>query len=70
LDTLIFDGKVERSTVYDAGSEVRLYRAVEPLLPPSGLVFVPCGICPVIKFCSHVGAVQPKKCTYFKEWLA
>jgi len=70
LDTLIYDGKVERTTVFEAGSEVRLYRAIEPLLPTTGLVRIPCGICPVVKFCSQVGAVNPTKCTYLKEWMS
>ena len=48
LDTLIFDGKVEQSIVAggDAG-QTKLYRAVNPLIPPSGLMRMPCGSCPV-----------------------
>ena len=53
LDTLIFDGKVEQSIVAggDAG-QTKLYRAVNPLIPPSGLMRMPCGSCPVstVKF--------------------
>lgn len=68
LNTLIFDGKVEK-TVSDDG-EVRYYRAVEPLLPPTGLVRTPCGVCPVIANCSTIGSVTPAKCQYLKEWLS
>ena len=27
--------------------QVKLYRAVKPLIPPTGLVRMPCGTCPV-----------------------
>lgn len=79
LDTLIYDGKVEKCEGFVAlssedgdeasSSPPRLYRAVEPLLPTTGLMRMPCGGCPVIKNCSHVGAVNPKKCLYLNEWL-
>ena len=62
--------KVERTTVVEAGGEVRLYRAIEPLLPTTGLVRIPCAICPIVKFCSSVGSVNPTKCVYLKEWLS
>lgn len=44
LDTLVYDGKVERVTSMDGGN---LYRAIDSLLPPPGIVRMPCGICPV-----------------------
>ena len=50
LDTLIFDGKVERTVVAGAGGDgdhVKLYRAVVSLVPTTGLMRVPCGMCPV-----------------------
>ncbi len=50
LNTLIYDGKVERTIVAAAdGSEdqTKLYRAVRPLIPPTGLMRMPCGVCPV-----------------------
>ncbi|KAJ3127621.1 Arabinose-proton symporter (Arabinose transporter) [Nowakowskiella sp. JEL0407] len=31
---------------------------------------IPCGKCPVEKFCSEDGKVNPKTCPYLKEWLA
>ena len=68
LDTLIYDGKVEKTL--QGAEETRFYRAVEPLLPPTGLMRVPCGGCPVIRNCCEVGAVQPTKCAYMKDWLA
>lgn len=47
LDTLVYDGKVEKSIVSDGGRQVNSYRAVEKLLYSAGLVRIPCGVCPV-----------------------
>ena len=56
LDTLRFDGKLEMTLVNDtsAGSsrpgeynQKKLYKAVKPILTSTGLVRVPCGVCPV-----------------------
>lgn len=69
LDTLIFDGKVEKCTSTRDGEDMHLYRAIESLLPTTGLVRIPCGVCPVIKNCSDIGSVNPCKCVYLKEWL-
>ncbi|XP_037081099.1 DNA-directed RNA polymerase III subunit RPC6-like [Pollicipes pollicipes] len=71
LDTLIYDGKVERRLQAGSGSEdqLKLYRATQTLLPPVGLIKTPCGICPVIDQCSDVGSVTPQLCMYLKEWL-
>lgn len=67
LDTLLYDGKVER--IMNVEGEY-LYRAVESLLPPPGIVRVPCGVCPVIKNCSDIGSVSPNKCVYLRDWLS
>ena len=50
-------------------TETRFYRAVDSLLPGTGLMRLPCGGCPVIKDCSDRGAVNPRKCTYVTEWF-
>lgn len=48
LDTLVFDGKVEKSMVPDGtGGHIKTYRAVEKLLSSAGVVRIPCGVCPV-----------------------
>lgn len=54
LDTLVFDGKLEMTTVNDKSSgklgdyvEKKMYRAVKPILSSTGFVRVPCGVCPV-----------------------
>lgn len=66
LDTLVYDGKVEKTVREE---EQKFYRAVEALLPTTGLVRTPCGICPVFKDCGDVGSVTPTKCVYLRDWL-
>ncbi|KAG6462254.1 hypothetical protein O3G_MSEX013153 [Manduca sexta] len=66
LNTLVYDGKAE-SSVYPDGSKV--YRAIESLIPPPGLVEVPCGVCPLIHKCSSQGLITPQDCNYITEWL-
>ncbi|XP_013184560.1 DNA-directed RNA polymerase III subunit RPC6 isoform X1 [Amyelois transitella] len=66
LNTLVYDGKAE-SSIYPDGSKV--YRAIEPLLPTTGLVQVPCGVCPLIHKCTTTGLVNPQDCVYINEWL-
>ncbi|ELV13003.1 Protein transport protein Sec23B [Tupaia chinensis] len=53
LNTLIFDGKVEMTiiaakegTVGSVDGHMKLYRAVSTIIPPTGLVRAPCGLCP------------------------
>lgn len=59
LNTLIYDGKVEMTviaakegTVGSVDGQMKLYRGVNPVIQPTGLVRTPCGLCPVTK-CSH-----------------
>ncbi|EEB19012.1 DNA-directed RNA polymerase III subunit F, putative [Pediculus humanus corporis] len=66
LDTIVYDGKVEKAVDVDL---TKIYRAVEPLLPAPGIVQTPCGVCPVYQFCGDVGSVTPKKCEYLRNWL-
>ncbi|KAJ7409744.1 hypothetical protein WISP_112509 [Willisornis vidua] len=53
LNTLIYDGKVEMTiiaakegTVGSVDGQMKLYRAICPLIQPTGLVRTPCGLCP------------------------
>lgn len=79
LDTLIFDGKLEMTVVADTSSSStsrgescrhkKLYRAVKPILSSTGLVRVPCGVCPVVDRCEEGSAISPSTCIYMKEWL-
>ncbi|XP_015187952.1 PREDICTED: DNA-directed RNA polymerase III subunit RPC6 isoform X2 [Polistes dominula] len=66
LNTLIYDGKVEKSVSTDG---TNMYRSIKPLLTSSGLLKAPCGVCPVMKNCCDIGDVTPTKCLYMKEWL-
>lgn len=66
LKTVIYDGKAQRILQADGSY---LYKSVEPLLLPEGLVQSPCGICPVISNCSDVGSITPKTCAYMRDWL-
>lgn len=45
LDTLISDGKIEKKVI----SGDKLYRVINPLVDPVGLMKNPCGVCPVCK---------------------
>lgn len=54
LNTLIYDGKVEMTviaakegTVGSVDGQVKLYRGVNAVIQPTGLVRTPCGLCPV-----------------------
>lgn len=75
LNTLIYDGKLERSIVASAGAagdstgQTKLYRAVNPLVETTGLMRMPCGSCPVFDRCYERGSVSPMKCIYMKDWL-
>ncbi len=82
LNTLVFDGKCERSIVSSASSSlgakqqqettISLYRAIEPILKSdkgSALIRTPCGICHLIDNCHQDGIISPSKCVYMKEWL-
>ena len=45
LDTLLIDGKVERNV---KENNKKFYRSIVRLVPTTGLVRIPCGICPII----------------------
>ncbi|KAM5309266.1 LOW QUALITY PROTEIN: DNA-directed RNA polymerase III subunit RPC6-like [Glossophaga mutica] len=75
LNTLIYDGKVEmtiiaakEATVGSVDGHRKLYRAVNPIIPPTGLVRAPCGLCPVFDDC-HEGGISPSNCIYMTERL-
>ncbi|XP_014205759.1 DNA-directed RNA polymerase III subunit RPC6 [Copidosoma floridanum] len=66
LNTLIYDGKVEK---YIAPDKKVSYRAIKPLVDTPGLVKSSCGVCPVRKNCCDFGDITPIKCQYINEWL-
>lgn len=51
LDTLVFDGKIEMSTISDGycDGQLKTYRTVETTVSSAGIARIPCGVCPVIK---------------------
>lgn len=60
LNTLIYDGKVEMTviaakegTVGSVDGQVKLYRGVNPIIQPTGVVRTPCGLCPVSDVIEH-----------------
>lgn len=76
LNTLIYDGKVEKNVISSTGMRnskskdtTNLYRIIEPVVKSAGLMRMPCGVCPVIKDCHEGGAISPSTCNYMKEWL-
>ncbi|XP_065840036.1 DNA-directed RNA polymerase III subunit RPC6-like [Oscarella lobularis] len=70
LDTVVYDGKAEMSKKMDSQlGLVRLYCATGPLLPPAGLVRLPCGVCPVRNQCVEGGTISPQTCNYISDWL-
>ena len=74
LETLIYDGNVEKSVIACAEStstsgQMNIYRSVEPLVPVSPVMYTPCGICPVFDRRRPGGAISPQTCIYMKEWL-
>uniref|UniRef100_A0A671SZ07 DNA-directed RNA polymerase III subunit RPC6 n=1 Tax=Sinocyclocheilus anshuiensis TaxID=1608454 RepID=A0A671SZ07_9TELE len=76
LNTLIFDGKVEMTiiaakegTVGSVDGQMKLYRGVNPIIQPTGLVKTPCGLCPVFDDCHEGGEISPSNCVYMAGFL-
>ncbi|XP_011303497.1 DNA-directed RNA polymerase III subunit RPC6 [Fopius arisanus] len=66
LNTLVYDGKVERTVSADGDT---IYRAITSIVTTPGLILTPCGMCPVRKNCCDLGDVTPLKCQYLTDWL-
>lgn len=67
LNTLIYDGKVEMTiiaakegTVGSVDGQMKLYRGVNAIIQPTGLVKTPCGICPVTRHTRLTSVKQAK----------
>ncbi|GFY46929.1 DNA-directed RNA polymerase III subunit RPC6 [Trichonephila inaurata madagascariensis] len=74
LDTLVFDGKVEKSSICSSSvsneeESENIYGVIKPLISDCGLMRVPCGVCPVHNECRDGGIISPTTCPYMKEWL-
>ena len=71
LNTLIYDGKVERSVIAGAGGSgdadhVNIYKAISPLVKTSGLMRTPCGVCPVSWFFITI-YMAVRKCLFLEK---
>jgi len=77
LDVLVYDGKVERFVAqvdddWDDDLEPNsdwVYRAVRDGKTESAWQECPCGVCPVVEFCTETGPINPAGCTYYNKWL-
>ncbi|CAG2117973.1 unnamed protein product, partial [Medioppia subpectinata] len=71
LNTLIFDGKVDKHVSLDStGKDTnKLYRYIESLGKDTGFMRMPCSVCPVYKDCHMDSLISPLKCLYLKEWF-
>lgn len=68
LNTLIYDGKVEMTiiaakegTVGCVDGQMKLYRGVNSIIQPTGLVKTPCGLCPVNAAVTFTASEYPQK---------
>lgn len=71
LNTLIYDGKVEMTiiaakegTVGCVDGQMKLYRGVNAIIQPTGLVKTPCGLCPVNVTPTNTQTVSTEKGLY------
>ena len=73
LNTLVYDGQVEMNVVLENTAsgiqQKKMFKAVKALLPVTGLMKVPCGVCPVAKDCHDNGKISPNTCIYVNDWL-
>jgi DNA-directed RNA polymerase III subunit RPC6 len=72
IDTLIYDGKVDKvkdAAISIPGRPSYVYKPSRVSPPPNGLTEAPCGQCPVFYMCEDEGDVTPAKCPYLTQWL-
>lgn len=70
LESLVYDGLAERSASTDEdGIAVSCYRASELFIKETGVMKVPCSVCPVFDDCHDEGDITPSKCIYFSDWF-
>ncbi|GIX89256.1 DNA-directed RNA polymerase III subunit RPC6, partial [Caerostris extrusa] len=74
LNTLVYDGKVEKSVACHtspSGEEnlTNMYGIIKPHLSSCALMRIPCGGCPVHSECREGDVISPTTCPYMKEWL-
>ncbi|KAF3850402.1 hypothetical protein F7725_012174 [Dissostichus mawsoni] len=59
----------KEGTVGSVDGQMKLYRGVNAVLLPTGMVRTPCGLCPVFDDCQEGGEISPSNCIYMTEWL-
>lgn len=71
LDTLIYDGKVEKIPFINSISNEKEtnYCVTKPYILSCGLMRMPCGVCLIFDSCHEGGDISPSTCHYMKEWL-
>ncbi|GIY09556.1 DNA-directed RNA polymerase III subunit RPC6 [Caerostris darwini] len=74
LNTLVYDGKVEKSVASHTSSSgeenfTNMYGIIKPHLSSCSLMRIPCGGCPVHSECREGDVISPTTCPYMKEWL-
>lgn len=70
LEKLVYDGLAERRIVTHSNEgDVKSYRSTNQFVTSTGLMKMPCGVCPVSSDCHDHGDITPVKCIYFSEWF-
>lgn len=66
LMTLVYDGLAERIKQEE---DVISFRALNVSVEKPGILYSPCGLCPLINECSINGFFTPTNCQYINEWI-
>lgn len=70
LEKLVYDGLAERCVLSHSNEDgVKSYRSTNQFVTSTGLMKMPCGVCPVSSDCHEEGDITPVKCIYFTEWF-
>lgn len=70
LEKLVYDGLVERCVLSHSNEDnIKSYRSTNQFVTSTGLMKMPCGVCPVSSDCHEEGDITPVKCIYFTEWF-
>lgn len=67
IDTLIYDGLVDRS--FDVRSGTYTYKPMNALTPENAFSEIPCSTCPVFDQCTDNGDINPQSCIYLRQWI-
>lgn len=69
LQSLIYDGQVQETVISSSEGSDKAYRLTGGFVRTTGLMHMPCGVCPVMSDCHDEGPVTPTKCIYFADWF-